>query len=660
MLATIRSKILAACGLLILLGFGVLAGFNIYAGYRNAEAEVLSNANLLAEREAGKLQALLGQTYSEAQALAEAAAAMRQNLPPNARKLLSEIVKRQLAHNPNAIGYWISWDPNALDGRDAELAGKPENDHTGTAGVYWYRKKGQVDVVWGSDGVEKNSYYSTPHQTGRPMLTEPYIDDDIKVLMGTLAFPVLIDGKAIGVAGSDLALSQLQKLSEQVKPYQSGYMSLYSNGAVQLAGVDAAGNGKVDEKLPAAARDAIRQGQPFAYDSDDGFRHFIMPIVVGEAATPWAVRISISLSDALAPARHAGVQALLISAGILAAILLLLGATLARLLQPLSRLQHAIAELASGDADLTRQLPADSGDEIGKASAAFNTFTGSLRGMMRSVQQRAGGVLASVRGLGDGVGQIRDSSSRQSEAANATAASVEELSVSISHIAASAQQAESRARAADALSGEVAAQVGGTAEEIARVAQSVRELAAVLEGMQQRSEQISGIVAVIRDIADQTNLLALNAAIEAARAGEMGRGFAVVADEVRKLAERTGKATLEISEVIGAIQRDTGQASERMDGALSRVNQGEQLAQASARAILQIRDNAREVVQSVGDIASATAEQSSASQEIAHHIEHIHSMLLDSDHAIQDAHRAVATLGRLGEELEQLIAKFKL
>ncbi|RMC98739.1 methyl-accepting chemotaxis protein, partial [Aquitalea palustris] len=158
----------------------------------------------------------------------------------------------------------------------------------------------------------------------------------------------------------------------------------------------------------------------------------------------------------------------------------------------------------------------------------------------------------------------------------------------------------------------------------------------------------------------QTNLLALNAAIEAARAGEQGRGFAVVADEVRKLAERTSQATLEIGGMIQAIQQDTQRAAGSMEGALSQVESGVRQAELAASSITRITDNSQQVVRTVGDIAVATAEQSTASQEIAQHIESIHNMLQQSDESVRQSYLAIETLHQLGDELEALIGRFKL
>jgi methyl-accepting chemotaxis protein len=134
--------------------------------------------------------------------------------------------------------------------------------------------------------------------------------------------------------------------------------------------------------------------------------------------------------------------------------------------------------------------------------------------------------------------------------------------------------------------------------------------------MGRRSEQISQIVETIDDIAGQTNLLALNAAIEAARAGEQGKGFAVVADEVRKLAERSSKATKEISGIIHEIQTTVKEAVVAMDAGSKEVENGVLRAQESGEALAEILSAAKGVNQQIQTIAASAKQMGDLSGEL--------------------------------------------
>ncbi len=202
--------------------------------------------------------------------------------------------------------------------------------------------------------------------------------------------------------------------------------------------------------------------------------------------------------------------------------------------------------------------------------------------------------------------------------------------------------------------------VARTVTEMERIASSVRDSATVIQQLGDQSTQISTIVNSIKEIADQTNLLALNAAIEAARAGESGRGFAVVADEVRKLAERTTKATGEITGMVVSIQNGTEKAVTTMQEGVTRVQDGVVLASQAGNAMGQIHAGASQVVNAVADISAALREQGAASTEIARNVERIAQMAEQNSAAVRDTAGTAQRLEGLAQQLRAEVAHFRI
>ena len=202
--------------------------------------------------------------------------------------------------------------------------------------------------------------------------------------------------------------------------------------------------------------------------------------------------------------------------------------------------------------------------------------------------------------------------------------------------------------------------ISETVDGMKKIAEVVKNAAITVTELGASSEQIGTIVQVIDDIADQTNLLALNAAIEAARAGEQGRGFAVVADEVRKLAERTTKATKEISEMIKKIQRDTGEAVKSMELGTNEVENGLILTEKSGSSLNDIVESVAKVDEIIGQVAAASEEQSSAAEQISRSIEGINNVTQQSATGIQQIARAAEDLNNLTVNLQTLIEHFKI
>ncbi|MBI1173723.1 MAG: HAMP domain-containing protein [Sideroxydans sp.] len=327
--------------------------------------------------------------------------------------------------------------------------------------------------------------------------------------------------------------------------------------------------------------------------------------------------------------------------------------------EPAGLMRAAIQEV-SKNGDFTRRVAVKSEDEIGQTARSFNELMESLQGAFRQVHDGIEKVAESSHSLSTSANQVAGSSTNQSEAASSMAATVEEVTVSISHVSEGAREALRISRSSGELAERGGAIIHRAAEEMEKIADTVRQTSGSIENLGEQSTRISSIVKVIESIAEQTNLLALNAAIEAARAGEQGRGFAVVADEVRKLAERTTQATHEVSGMIDTIQHASRDAVSGMAEMVGQVDGGVDLAHQAGEAINQITTESSQVLATVGDISAALVEQSKASNDIAAQIEKVAQMSEENSAAAEQSASAAEHLAKLADDMRTTVNRFKI
>lgn len=291
---------------------------------------------------------------------------------------------------------------------------------------------------------------------------------------------------------------------------------------------------------------------------------------------------------------------------------------------------------------------------------ALGAMVTSLRELVKEINVGANQVVQNAEQISIASREVSIAAEHQSDATSAMAAAIEELTVSSTHISASASETERDSLAAMTEAGEGSQRVEQATAAIQKIATTVAEASRQIHELEGRTKQVSSIANVIKDIAGQTNLLALNAAIEAARAGEQGRGFAVVADEVRKLAERTSSATIEIEQMIVGIQKDTIGAVSAMNSALPEVVHGVELAGSASDSLRAIEAGAGRTLGRVREVADATREQSAASTSIAQRVETIAQMVEETSTTIRGTAETANQLELIAQGLKAQIGRFRV
>lgn len=360
----------------------------------------------------------------------------------------------------------------------------------------------------------------------------------------------------------------------------------------------------------------------------------------------------------------------LVQYGFLGLVLLTLGAVFwtTRGIAARARSLSATAErIAAGELEL--EAPVSGSDELALLGDSFNSMTSNLRKMILvekeargRIEQLLGAVEATARSLASGTAEILAGTTQQASGAQEQAAAVSETVATVDEVAQTADQAAQRARAV-AESSQRSMEIGksgrkavdDSASGMGAVKEQVESIAENILALAEQAQAIGEIIATVNDIAEQTNLLALNAGIEASRAGEHGRGFQVVAAEVKALADQAKKATSQVRQILGDIQKATNSAVLITEEGQKSVNTTLRLVGQAGDTIKSLADTIVETAQAAAQIAASSGQQAAGIAQIHQAMKNINQATHQNLASTRQQERAAQDLNGLGVRLKDLL-----
>jgi len=563
------------------------------------------------------------------------------------RNRINSILRSTLQQNPDFLGIYTLWEPNALDGLDEMYQNTPGHDATGRFIPYWNRGGAQGTIIMNplvdyenpetsESGIRKGEYYLLPRERKAECMIDPYPYQiqGKAVWMTSLIAPVLVNNTFYGMAGVDISIEALQNSVKQTA--QRFYNGAGTAMIVSYNGIIAAHSAQpelIGKPLQTwrpdewqAILEQIRAGTTTLVEQQEMLR-ILVPVIVGKTDMPWGVFIEIpkqavyqkvqelaqglqtrSQRDIL---RQSGV-------GIGVALCALLGLWFIakQIVAPIRSGIAALQRVAQGD--LTAEIQVRQSDEISRLAQVIREMIAQLRDIVAEVKTAATNTAEGSRLMSMGAASLSEGASQQAAASEEASASMEEMAANI-------RQNSENALRTEKISINAAEEALKSGEAVTHAVEAMR--------------QIAKKVAIIQDISRQTRMLSLNATIEAARAQETGKGFAVVAAEVRSLAERSQNAAREITELTEASLT---------------------VAESAGAMLEQVVPDIRTTAELIQEISAASREQDHGATQVNQAIQQLDQVTQHNSASAEELSETAQELAIQAERLQQTIGFFKL